>query len=90
MASHPNYRAIFRFSFNSDDNSAVRNNVIKKLEDIGFKNTATGIWETKSAPIIQVSNLLNEVLDEVSHLSVDDQTLFHLDHAWFYIDKANE
>jgi hypothetical protein len=87
MASHKNYRAIFRFSLDGDTGSNVRNGVIKKLEGIGFSNTATGIWETRSSSIADIRNSLCEIMNELAGFSLDDDSDCILDHVWFYIDR---
>jgi hypothetical protein len=88
MPAHTQYRAIFRFSLDGDDNSAIRNGVIKRLEDIGFRNTATGIWETPSSSIRDIQKLLSHVMDELAGFSMDAESSPVLDHMWFYIDRA--
>ena len=82
------WRAIFRFSFDKDIGSKVRNDVIKKLEECGFSNTRTGAWETALGDPVCISNTVAKILDELANLSVDSGVEFSVDHMWLYIDKV--
>jgi hypothetical protein len=90
MPAHTSYRAIIRFSLDDDDNSAVRNGAIARLQLAGFNNTNTGAWETPLGDIIAIKTQLNAVLDEIATLSADPNYSMTLDHIWFYIDKVDE
>ena len=81
------WRAIFRFSFDKDIRSKVRNEVIRKLEECGFSNTRTGAWETPLGDPVCISNTVAKILDELAHLSVDGGE-FSVDHMWLYVDKV--
>jgi hypothetical protein len=88
MAVHTNYRVIIRFSLTDDKSSAVRNETIAKLKEIGFDNTKTGVWESSSSDIIQIQKVLSGILEDLAILSADDSFPTILNHLWIYIDKA--
>ena len=90
MPAHTSYRAIVGFSLGADDDSAVRNGAIAKLQSAGFLDTQIGAWETPLGDISAIKNQLNAVLDEIATLSTDPAYSMTLDHIWFYIDKVDQ
>ena len=92
MPSHTNYRAIIRLSLNGENipTAAIRNEITKTLDLAGLAKIEdkTGVYETKSANIIDIQKRLNEVLENLANISVDDDHASTLDHIWIYIDKV--
>lgn len=83
------WRAIVRFSFDKDKNSRVRNEVLSKLTDCGFRKTRTGQWETAEGDPKCISKTLSMVFNELASLSKNPFDEFSLDHIWVFIDKVN-
>lgn len=90
MAAHTNYRAIIRISYDGDNvpTAAVRNSVASRLEDAGFTRNGTGAFETASSNIIAIQTQLSAALEDIAHISANEDHSTSLDHIWIYMDKV--
>jgi type IV pilus biogenesis protein CpaD/CtpE len=82
------YRVIIRFSFDSDTNSAVRNEIERQLVAVGISNRRTGTWESDAFSLKKASDVFEQlfrVLARPSLVTGSDKS-FRLDHIWIYLD----
>jgi hypothetical protein len=84
------WRVIIRFSFEFDQNSALRNNIAAALHACGIENTNTGSWETAAGTPLEISGRLTEILETLAQITQNhpgDRSV-NMDHLWIYIDKT--
>jgi hypothetical protein len=84
------WRGIVRFSLDEDDGSKFRNSVKPLLDDAGFTNPTTGVWEVKKANQAAVAFALAKLLTALADphaYTPSANSVTALDHIWIYIDR---